>query len=111
MTQLTNKQHTIDTTNITHNTIQYVDNSTSSVRKILLKELVDYSEDYMILLHEHYKTNKFTINEKRICVLQSTKHCKLWAGFLPRSNIGHKRPNHGHFHEGQQGQLWSTCII
>ena len=38
MTQLTDKQYTVDTTNITHNTIQYVDNSTNQ-----LYNLLDYS--------------------------------------------------------------------
>ena len=51
---------------ITHNVSQYVDNLTDSIGGKSLKEVVQYTEDYMRLLCAYYKANHLQLNEDKM---------------------------------------------
>ena len=73
MTQLTNKQKTIDTTNISHNTIQYVDDSTNIISCTNTNDLQTYIDIFFSILEGYYNSNKLLINSDKSKLLLITK--------------------------------------
>ena len=51
--------------NIEHNICQYVDNSTNSIGRENIKELVWYTKDYFKLLKTYYQVNKLKLNDSK----------------------------------------------
>merc|ERR1711954_160612 len=51
--------------NITHEVVQYIDDSNNSIGGDNAKELLHYTEDYHKLLVSYYQSNKLHINKEK----------------------------------------------
>ena len=73
MTKLTDTQYHVDNTNITHNTIQYVDDSTNIISSYNTNHLQIYIDTFFHILEEYYNINKLLINSDKSKLLVITK--------------------------------------
>ena len=68
-----NSNYTINTDNITHNIIQYVDDSTNIITTNDSQQLQTYINQYFKILEYYYNTNKLLINSDKSKLLISCK--------------------------------------
>ena len=51
---------------MSHNVLQYVDDSSNSIGGETVKKLIHYTENYMTLLKQYYSENKLKIDETKM---------------------------------------------
>ena len=74
MPSLINKFYTFDISKISHNIIQYVDDSTNIVASSSHIDLQNYINTYFLVLEEYYNINKLLINSDKSKLLIIAKN-------------------------------------